>query len=341
MKKNLAYILIAVLAISAILILYMQCNTPSGETTNSGDDTETVQPDIKVPDFSKDSAFEFVKKQVDFGTRIPGSPGHKACREWLVATFKGYGATVIEQPFDAAVYTGKVLKSVNIIASFNPASQRRILLCAHWDTRHISDHDPDPAQQDKPVLGADDGASGVGVLLEVARQLHQFPTDIGVDLLLLDAEDHGEGGMNGKMESWCLGSQYWSRHPHVPGYKPEFGILLDMVGGSGARFTKEGTSLQYAGEYVDKVWSRASALGYSSYFVNEQTSGIIDDHLFINQITGIRTLDIISRPADSETGFPEHWHTQHDNMSAIDRYTLKAVGQTLLSVLFYEAAGAM
>lgn len=341
MKKNLAYILIAVLAISAMLVFYLQNATPGSDVTNGGDEPSAEQPVIKVPEFSKDSAFGFVSKQVGFGTRIPGSASHKACKDWLVTTLKGYGAAVIEQPFDATVYTGKALKATNIVASFNPSSQRRILLCAHWDTRHIADHDPDPAQQGKPILGADDGGSGVGVLLEIARQLQQNPPDIGVDIVLFDAEDHGEGGMNGKAESWCLGSQYWSRNLHVPGYKPEFGILLDMVGGSGARFTKEGTSMQYAGEFVDKVWSRANALGYSSYFVNEATPGIIDDHLFINQITGIRTLDIINRPVDSNTGFPGHWHTQKDDLNAIDRYTLKAVGQTVLSVLFYEAAGAM
>ncbi len=334
MRKNLAYILIAILALSAITVFILQQQGPMG---NDGETPEPEPPSVPVPEFNKDSAFAFVAQQVAFGPRVPGSAAHKACKEWLVQKLRSYGGAVIEQPFDATVYTGQVLKSTNIIASFNAASPRRILLAAHWDTRHIADHDPDPAQQDKPLAGADDGGSGVGVLLELARQLQAQPPGIGVDIILFDAEDYGDGSPEGKSNSWCLGSQYWSRNPHIAGYRPEFGILLDMVGGSGARFTKEGTSLQYAAAYVDKVWSRAVALGYGSYFVNQTTPPIIDDHLFVNQITGIRMLDIINRPADSQTGFVQHWHTQRDNLDAIDRYTLKAVGQTLLSVLYHEA----
>ncbi|MEM1321353.1 MAG: M28 family peptidase [Bacteroidota bacterium] len=298
-----------------------------------------AKPEVKVPRFNRDSAYAYIEKQVAFGPRVPNTAAHRACAAWLESKLKSMDVKVIAQNFEASAYDGTRLKGVNFIASYKPEHPTRILLAAHWDSRHISDHDPDEANRDKPVLGADDGGSGVGVLIEVLRTLKENPLDLGVDVVLFDLEDYGEGGGTGNINSWCLGSQYWGNNLHVAGYRAKYGILLDMVGAKNARFTKEGTSMQYAPRIMHKVWRLAQDLGYGAYFVNDPTSPITDDHLFVNKITGIPTIDIINRPVDSKTGFGHYWHTQKDDMSVIDKRTLRAVGQTVITVLYQESAG--
>ncbi|MEL6864962.1 MAG: M28 family peptidase [Bacteroidota bacterium] len=295
---------------------------------------------VSVPRFVADSAYQYVARQVDFGHRVPNSEAHRQCRDWLISQFKGFDAKVIAQDFQAQAYTGVTLNGTNIIAQYNPDHKDRVVLAAHWDTRHIADYDPDPANQDKPILGADDGGSGVGVLLEIARQIQQNPIDLGVDIVLFDLEDHGEGGGEGDPRSWCLGSQHWSKNPHVPGYRAKFGILLDMVGAKNARFGKDGTSMQYAPQIMNKVWKLANGMGYGAFFVNERDRAIIDDHYFVNQMTSIPMIDIINRRTDTETGFGHYWHTQKDNMSVIDRRPLRAVGQTVLAVIYKTSDGS-
>ena len=294
--------------------------------------------EVKVPKFDRDSSYSFIQKQVDFGPRVTNSEGHKACKEWLVSKFKSYGATVIEQDFEAKAYTGTTLNGTNIIAQFNPENKSRMLLAAHWDTRPVADYDPDEANHDKPILGADDGASGVGVLIEIARQLSLNPIEMGVDIILFDAEDYGESGGD-DYKTWCLGSQHWGKNPHKSGYRANYGILLDMVGAKNARFTMDETSMTFAPAFMRKVWKLGQAMGYGSYFVSEQTQVLIDDHLFVNQLTGIPTIDIINRPMKSETGFGDYWHTLDDNMNVIDKRTLRAVGQTVLAVVYRENNG--
>ncbi len=162
--------------------------------------------------------------------------------------------------------------------------------------------------------------------------------NIGIDIVLFDAEDQGGSGGGYVRESWCLGAQHWSKNPHVPNYKAEFGILLDMVGARGARFAKEGVSLKHASAYVQLVWETAWELQYSDFFVNEEERQIVDDHVFINEIRKIPTIDIINLPKNSETGFGDYWHTHRDNMDIISKSTLKAVGQTLLQVVYQKDA---
>lgn len=325
------------LFIAMVAVFWVACD----DRPEVPDEDPTPIKTVKVPSFNPDTAYDFVAQQVAFGPREPNSAAHKACGEWIVATLKRLGAKVYEQDFVATAYNGTKLQSKNIIGSFNPENKQRILLCAHWDTRHISDSETDPDKRKMPVMGADDGGSGVGVLLEIARILNQDSLKLGVDLIFFDAEDYGAPSeeSDGTSESWCLGSQYWSRTPHVNGYRAEFGILLDMVGSKSPRFTKEGTSMAYAPALMDKVWSMAASLGYGSFFDPTQTSGVTDDHLFINRIAKIPTIDIINRDLSTTSRFGKHWHTQNDTMDVIGKGTLKAVGQVVLNVVYKKDAG--
>ncbi len=215
------------------------------------------------------------------------------------------------------------------------------MICAHWDTRPWADNDPDSANYRKPVLGANDGASGVAVMLEVARLLSSADSlSVGVDFVCFDAEDWGVPSWSDVRDdgnSFALGAQYWAANPHVKGYKPRFGVLLDMVGGQGARFYREAFSMQYAPGVVEKVWDAAELLGFGSYFPVENGGMISDDHVPVNQIAGIPTIDIVPYYPECEaSSFGPTWHTVHDDMSHIDRNTLQAVGQTVIQVLFSE-----
>jgi Zn-dependent M28 family amino/carboxypeptidase len=295
----------------------------------------------QVPAFSADSAYYFIEKQVSFGPRLPNTPGHEACKEWLVSQLKGYGLDVIEQDFKATAYTGTVLNATNIIGQYNPGATKRIVLAAHWDTRHIADSPINTERQDEPILGADDGGSGVGVLLELARILQANPIeakDLGIDIVLFDAEDHGEAG--GDETTYCLGSQHWSRNLHAPNYKPRYGILLDMVGAQNARFTKERISMTYAPDLMNKVWRLGQGMGFGHLFVDIPTTPIVDDHYFVNTIARIPMIDIINRPVGTETGFGNHWHTHHDDMDIIDKGVLRGVGQVVTAVVYREASNS-
>ncbi|HFB99514.1 MAG TPA: M28 family peptidase, partial [Phaeodactylibacter sp.] len=306
-------------------------------TSSTTSSTPPASVEVKIPKFNRDSAYIFTEKQVAFGARVPNSEAHKKCKKWYIEKFKSLGADVIEQDFQVKSYENKTLHSTNIIAQFNPENTHRVVLASHWDSRHHADQDQDKSKKKQPVMGADDGASGVGMLLEIARQIQLNKIDLGVDIVLFDAEDQGSSG--GKETTWCLGSQYWAKHLHRPNYKPKFGILLDMAGAKNARFTKEEYSLKYAPNVVNKVWKIAKERGYGNYFVNEKGGPLIDDHLFVNTLAKIPMIDIINRPQNSRTGFGDYWHTHKDNMSVIHKSTLRAVGQTLLATIYREAAG--
>jgi glutaminyl-peptide cyclotransferase len=320
-----------------VWLMYSCGSSPESNLNDPAD--QPAKKQVTVPAFNPDSAYLFIEKQVNFGPRVPGTPGHEATRKWLTETLNSYADKVIEQPFDAITYKGERLKATNIIAVFNPEAKRRILLGAHWDTRAIADHDPDPDKRNQPIPGADDGGSGVGVLLEIARNLHLLPVEIGVDIVMFDAEDQGADTGNNP-ESWCLGAQHWSSNPHVKGYKADFGILLDMVGSKGARFTLEGVSMQFAPDVMNRIWKMAQSMGYGGYFVSERTGPITDDHYFVNTIARIPMINIINRPKNTETGFGQYWHTHADNMDVIDKNTLRAVGQVVLAVLYRTEGGS-
>jgi glutaminyl-peptide cyclotransferase len=319
------------LALLFISFLLFACQNDKPKNDN-GKQPEKVK--VTAPKFNADNAYQHIEKQLAFGPRVPGTKAHDSCAAWLESKFKDFGATVIVQ--QAEVSGGSKMYNIkNIIATYNPSASYRILLCAHWDTRAIADQDSE--RKAEPIPGADDGGSGVGVLLEIARIINEHKLlNIGVDIVLFDAEDQGESGNNSRRDTWCLGAQYWSKNPHVPNYKANFGVLLDMVGARGASFPKEGVSMKHAAYYVDKIWTTAWEQGYNDFFINEEERQIIDDHLYINEIRKIPTVDIIYLSKDSPTGFGSHWHTHNDNIDIISKTTLNAVGQTLLQVLYEE-----
>lgn len=312
--------------------LFFACS----QTTKSAQKTEKT---ISVPAFSADSAYNFTKHQVDFGARVPNTKAHHDCAQYLSHELKRLGADVIEQKADLMAFDGTVLKSVNIIGSINPKATTRILLISHWDSRPWADHDPKPENRKTPVMAANDGASGVGVLLEMARLMGKNQPTVGVDLVFIDSEDYGQpesaGGQSNE-DSWCLGTQYWAQHPHVAGYTARFGILLDMVGAPGATFFREQASDYYAGTVVSAVWSQAKSLGFGQYFRDEKGGAITDDHIYVNKLIGIPTIDIIHFDPNTESGFGSYWHTTHDTMDNVDKNTLKAVGTTLMHVVYNE-----
>lgn len=299
--------------------------------------TEEVEVKSAIPQFSADSAYNYVAQQVAFGYRVPGTVAHKATAKWLSSELQQRGAVVINQEAVVEAYDGTKLPICNIIAQFSPEKTTRVLLAAHWDSRPYADHDPDAAFHRQPIDGANDGASGVGVLLEIARCMQQQLPAVGVDIILFDAEDYGapEWVAGDTSDSWALGSQYWSTHPHRPGYQARYGILLDMVGASGIGFYKEYFSQYYARHIVEKVWGCAARLGYESIFINLDGGAITDDHLNINRM-GIPTIDIIQHDPMSSTGFFPQWHTREDNMQHIDAEMLGIVGEVVMNVVYEE-----
>lgn len=290
----------------------------------------------KTPAFNADSAYRYVQNQVDFGPRVPNTEAHKKCGDYLADELRRFGAKVYEQEAVVRAYDNTGLEIRNIIGSFDSENKKRVLLFAHWDSRPYADHDPDPANHRKPIDAADDGGSGVGVLLEIARQIGMALPDTGVDIVFFDAEDYGTPEFidDYKPDTWCLGTQFWTKNPHVPGYRADFGILLDMVGGKGATFFKEQLSTMYAAPIVELVWNTARNLGYGKYFIQAAGGAITDDHQYVISGMNIPCIDIINYDPDTEEGFAPYWHTVNDTMENIDRETLKAVGQTVLEVVY-------
>lgn len=305
-----------------------------GQTDHDKASTETDKDTVslvKAPSFEADSAYAYVERQLAFGPRVPGTKGHTDCYNYILNKVSGYADSVYTQNIRVMTYDKTNIPVKNIIAEFNPGATNRVILCAHWDTRPFADQDT--KDMDKPILGANDGASGVGILLEIASKIKQIQRkDLGVDLIFFDAEDWGDATGNFP-NSYCLGSQYWAKNVHKPDYKADFGILLDMVGAPGAKFGFERYSIDNAQKYLSMVWSVAQQSGYNNYFMNFERSGITDDHVYMHLGTGIPVLDIIDCDPSTLSGFGKYWHTHNDNINAIDRNTLKAVGQTLLNVL--------
>ncbi len=315
---------------------------PSCTSSSSKKQGKTVEAANKpCPTFVADSALSYVRKQCDFGPRLVGSEASAKCAQWIKARFESVGCDVAEQSVQVTVWDGTSMPCRNIIASLNPEAGKRILLCAHWDTRPWADNDPDEANHRTPVLGANDGASGVAVMLEIARQIQQQPLQgVGVDFVCFDAEDMGTPEwaevVNEDQDTWCLGSKAWAEQAVSNGYKPRYGILLDMVGGRGASFAKEQVSMYFASHVMNKVWSLASDLGYGQFFSSREGSMLVDDHVNVNSVAGIPCIDIVPHFDNGPSSFGPTWHTVNDTPENIDPNVLEAVGQTVLQLLYNE-----
>lgn len=326
------------------LILFAACSPKSKTETR--------------PSFNADSAYAYTEAQMAFGPRVPNSAAHMQCAVWLIEKLRACGAEVELQKGFMPDYRGNNQQIYNIIGHFRVANSNRprILLAAHYDTRPWCDEEELQSDRTYNVPGANDGASGVGVLLEVARQLGLKASSqqltANVDIIFFDCEDSGTPRFYTGMErehTWCLGSQLWAttyanmsdesglssdsetKQPVKPTY--QFGILLDMVGAPDAVFPLEYFSTRYAQNYQQQIWRKAGQLGHGSLFVNKQASPITDDHYYINTIAGIPCVDIIHYNMNSATGFASWWHTRQDNMDNISRSTLQAVGEVVMSQL--------
>ena len=325
-------------SILVLLLLCVSCvKQQQSSTVNS-----------QLPTFSADSAYTYVEQQLAFGARVPGTKAHEACGDWLVSELARHGAQVKNQHGTMINYAGKPQAIRNIVASLEGNTSNAILLCAHWDCRPWSDEEELYENRFEPVMGANDGASGVGVILEMVRQLSIRKSKgefiPSVQVVFFDCEDMGTPahftGLQ-REHTWCLGSQFWAND-----YKQsilnspnsissiQYGVLLDMVGDPSATFPKEYFSSHYAGSYVERLWREASRLGYGRYFVQQATYyPITDDHYYVNTIAGIPCLDVIDYKTNTETGFAEWWHTQYDDIQNINKQTLQAVGETVLTTI--------
>lgn len=322
---------------AALLGLSLTACKGGGQTAGDNVDTTTVA--LTPIQFSADSAMASVRTQCDFGPRVPNSKAHELCGRYIADMFRSYGLQVEEQK---AVLTGwdkQQLNATNIIASYRPEASERVVLAAHWDSRPWADADPDSANHRKPVLAANDGASGVAVLLEVARLVDSLAPAVGVDFICFDMEDYGApywGTPDVQGRDWCLGSWHWAQQARARGYRARYGILLDMVGGQDARFCYEGYSKQYAEPIMMRLWGTAAQVGADRLFVQTDGSWATDDHVPMNQLAGIPTVDVIPYIAGSERSFGATWHTVNDTPEHISPETLRLVGQTLLQMLSEE-----
>jgi glutaminyl-peptide cyclotransferase len=318
-------------------------NKPSDTTSTQSASTKTT---VSAPAFTADTAYALIERQLAIGARVPNTPAHVEGGDFLIAKLKEYGCAVTVQDFQPTTWDGVKLRARNIIGSINPAATKRILLASHWDSRPRADQDSLVANRAKSVPAANDGASGVAVLLELARTIQQAKTkpNVGVDIIFFDAEDWGSGekaskdfdpkvGQQVDFVGFCLGSRHWANNPHKPNYSAYYGVLLDMVGAKDATFKREGYSMQFAPTVTTNFWQTASESGYGQFFIDQPGGPITDDHIAPNLILRIPMIDII----DYRTvGFFPDWHTTEDDMRNIDRATLKAVGQTLLQALYNE-----
>ncbi len=281
----------------------------------------------RPPRFSAERAFAHVEQQVDFGPRISGTEGHAAARAYFVEVLERHSPRVVELPFTYVTPDRDTLAGYNIFASFHPERQPRVLLAAHYDTRPEADRDPDPARRTEPVPGANDGASGTAVLLELARHLHRLPENVGVDIALFDLEDIGEYASSEGDEDaipFAIGSEAFVEQN--PTYRPAWGVVVDMVGDPGLVIPQEGYSMQYARHIVERVWRSADRVGASA-FVNRPGGAVMDDHVpFLRR--GIPVINIIHQP------FPDTWHTTADTPENVSPESLKQVGDVLIDLLF-------
>ncbi|MCX4331146.1 MAG: M28 family peptidase [Muribaculaceae bacterium] len=312
-------------AAAAFAIASAGCSKPArqAETATSHSDGE--------PQFSADSAFTYLARQVAFGPRVANSAAHEACASWIASELARHGAdTVIVQRADIEGFG----PAANIMGRFNAGAARRVLLLAHWDSRPWADEDPDPANHARPIDGANDGASGVAVLLEMARLMGRELPTVGVDLLFVDAEDAGSAGDD---DSWALGTQYWVEHmPYgVSEPMPDYAVLLDMVGGTGATFPRELFSDVNCRPLTARIWSLARKIGLAERFPDVTGGAVNDDHIPLIR-AGIPAVDIIETNNPQTGSFNPTWHTMADNIENIDPAALGDAGKLVTTLIYSE-----
>ncbi len=280
------------------------------------------------PRFDGQAAFALLLKQCSFGPRNPNSAGHQACLDFMATTLGGLADRMELQRFTHPGY-GETLELTNVFARFKPEASARILLLTHWDTRPRAERDENKQRRNQPILGANDGASGTAILLQLAALLKQKPPAIGVDLLFVDGEDYGNEGDNAL---YLLGSRYFVSSGRPTGYAPRFGILLDMVGDTYLELPREQNSVRYAPDIVDLVWNTAHDIGVRQ-FIDEPGEYVIDDHLPLNE-AGIKTIDIIDFDYPDQTN--RYWHTTQDTPDHCSAESLEAVGTVVTTVLYTQ-----
>lgn len=325
---------------TVVAMLLSGCSGNVSSSAGNGSEVKASMPDTAISrvDFNADSAYTYIKRQVEFGSRVPGTSGHRQCAQYIIDELSRHGVdSIITQNAIVSAFNGDQLPITNIMGRINPNVRKRVLLVAHYDTRPWADNESDKEARNTPIPGANDGGSGVGALLEIARVFKAQRPQIGVDFLFVDAEDYGNSsGFGGDEETWCLGTQYWVNNmPYTASTQPMYGIVLDMVAGINARFHREYNSNKSARAVVDKVWGQAARSGFSSFFPNEVGGSLIDDHIFIDR-AGIPCIDIVECNNVMTRSFPPTWHTHNDNMNSIDTAPLRAVGQTVVNVVMSE-----
>jgi peptidase M28-like protein len=290
--------------------------------------------------FSGDSALAYAKTQVDFGPRVPGTAGHRRAGDWIVAQMRARADSVEVQSWTHVTQRGDTLPLRNIIARFRPQQQQRVLYLTHWDTRPTADSDPNLGARQRPILGANDGASGVGLLMALADVLKKTPPTVGVDLLFVDGEDYGtfeDWSDTTKNKDVMIGSQYFANHL-PPSYKPLFGVLFDMIGDRSLQIYQETNSVNAAPEVAARVWDTAKELGYSKYFIPEVKQGVTDDHLPLIR-KGLRVIDVIDYDfcldgsTDCGGSSRNLHHTMQDTIDKISAKSLQIVGDVALTLL--------
>ena len=316
------------LVIISVVLFVLGCNPNSREPA--------VVDLVESPTFNSDSAFGFIEQQLAFGPRVPTTAGHQLCGDFISSKLTDYGLQVTEQKDTVIGFDQSLFPLRNIIGSINPENPKRILLCAHWDSRPYTDQ----AKENRAdsLVGANDNASGVSILLEIARNLGEAKPDVGVDLVFFDMEDQGRPvygeASDPEDHGYCLGSIYWAEN--LNGYNAEYGILLDMVGAKDAVFALESISMANAKQTLYKVWDMGHQLGFGDYFQYNRVQPVYDDHKYINEGSDIPCIDIIDHDATTPSEFGKYWHTHADNIELIDKKTLQAVGQTVLQSVYNQ-----
>jgi len=292
--------------------------------------------------FDGQAALGYVQAHLAFGPRTPGTPAHDSAANWIIAEMKKRTDSVWVQRWTQTTPEGNKLPLTNILARFNPTASQRVLYITHWDTRPKADDDNNFGNRARPILGANDGASGVGLFMALGDVFKKTPPSLGVDLLFVDGEDWGnfEADQSGGYPDALFGSQYFAANPPSPDYKPLYGVLFDMIGDADLQIYQEGNSVQNAPEVVRRVWDTASELGYSRHFVSEVGEFVTDDHMPL-QKKGLRVVDVLDiqyGPLPSgHNGFthasPDYHHTSQDTMDKLSTQSLQMVGDVAATLV--------